>query len=64
MEKFRKEVIAFIKYEDHVKEHEEINKMFGVDCDNVSVEDHLNYHLEYQFATGKISEEEYNKYKN
>lgn len=63
MELFRKEIMCNVKYDDHKAEHEAINKMFNVDCDNVTVEEHLNYHLEYQFKTGKLSKEQYNKYK-
>ena len=63
MRKFRKEIMANTPYDDHIKEHEEINKMFKVDCDNVSVEEHLNYHLEYKYKVGKITEKQYLEYK-
>lgn len=56
--------MCFVKYEDHVAEHKEINKMFNIDCDNVSVEEHLTYHLEYKFRTNQITEEDYKRYKN
>lgn len=56
--------MCFVKYEDHVAEHEAINKMFDVDCDNVTVEEHLNYHLEYKFRTNQITEEQYMRYKS
>ena len=63
MKLFRKEIMSHVKYEDHIAEHEAINKMFGVDCDSVSVAEHLNYHLEYQFKTGKLTEEQYKRYR-
>lgn len=56
--------MCFVKYEDHVAEHKEINKMFNIDCDNVPVEEHLTYHLEYKFRTNQITEEDYKRYKN
>lgn len=55
--------MTFIKYDDHIEEHRKINEMFGVDCDNVSVNEHLNLHLEYQYRTGKLTEDQYKKYK-
>jgi hypothetical protein len=38
---FLDEIMAYCKYDDHIKEHKAINEMFEIDCDNVSVEEHL-----------------------
>jgi len=63
MELFRKEIMTNVKYEDHIKEHQAINKMFNVDCDTLSVPEHLNLHIEYQFKIGKLTKEQYNRYR-
>lgn len=63
VEEFRKEIMCHTPLKEHLEEHEGINKMFNVDCDNVSVEEHLNYHLEYKYKIGKITKEQYNRYK-
>ena len=64
MELFRKEIMCNVKYDEHIAEHKAINKMFNVDCDNLSVSEHLNLHLEYQYRIGKLNEEQYNRYKS
>lgn len=63
MELFRKEVMSNLPYKEHIKEHEAINDMFNVNCDNLKVEEHLKLHLEYQFKVGKLSKAQYYKYK-
>ena len=55
--------MCFVKYEDHVAEHKAINEKYGVDCDSLSVSEHLNYHLRYQYETGKLTKEQYNRYR-
>lgn len=60
---FLDEIMAYCKYDDHIKEHKAINEMFEIDCDNVSVEEHLTYHLEYKFRTNQITEDQYKRYK-
>lgn len=55
--------MTFIKYDDHIEEHRKINEMFKVDCDTLTVNEHLNLHLEYQYKTGKLTEDQYKKYK-
>ena len=64
MEKFRDEIMTQVPLKQHLKDHKEINKMFNVDCDNVSVEEHLKYHLEYYYKIGKLTKEQYDKYKS
>ena len=64
MEEFRKEIMCFVKYDDHVAEHKAINEMFNVDCDNLPVEKHLALHLEYKYKIGELSEDQYSRYKN
>ena len=55
--------MAHTPYKEHIEEHEAINKMFNVDCDNVTEEEHLKYHLEYKYRVGKLTKEQYDKYK-
>lgn len=64
MELFRTEVLCFIKMEDHLKQHEEINDFFKVDCDNIPPEKHLALHLEIMYYKNQISKEDYDRYKN
>lgn len=64
METFRKEIMCNVPYKDHVAEHKAINEMFNVDCDNLTVEEHLKLHLEYKFKIGELTQEQYNRYKS
>ena len=63
MEEFRKEIMCFVKLKEHREEHKEINKMFDVDCENISVKEHLKYHLEYKYTIGELTKEQYDRYK-
>ena len=64
METFRKEVMCKkFKYWDHLQEHDEMDAKYGVDCNNMTVKDHLLLHLEYLFFKGEVTEEQYLYYK-
>lgn len=56
--------MCHVKYDNHIAEHKAINEMFNVDCDNLTVVEHLSLHLEYKYRIGEISEEDYNRYKS
>jgi len=60
--KLARKLYQNVSYKDHVKEHEEMNRLFNCDCDNVTVEEHLAMHMEYRLINNLLSDEIKEKY--
>jgi hypothetical protein len=62
LEAFRKDHMTKVPLEEHLEEHDQIDKTYGVDCNSLSVDDHLFLHLKYRYEKGMISLEVFNFY--
>ena len=64
METFRKEVMTLLNMKEHLAIHDEMDRVFNVDCNNMKPKDHLRMHLELMYMNKEISTEDYNRYKD